>query len=73
MIRSWRRLAPATQKSLANWMLYFQRRNTQYQQWVDGTRAACFVNLLGAELLLFYFGFVYIARLVSRCVGACRG
>ena len=30
----WRALAPATLKSLGNWMLHFLRRNAQYQQWV---------------------------------------
>jgi len=33
--QSWRLLAPATQKTLANWMLFFQRRNAQYTQWVE--------------------------------------
>ena len=31
----WRALAPATLKSLGNWMIHFLRRNTQYQQWVS--------------------------------------
>lgn len=31
----WRALAPATLKSLGNWMLHFLKRNTQYQQWVS--------------------------------------
>ena len=30
----WCALAPATLKSLGNWMLHFLRRNTQYQKWV---------------------------------------
>ncbi|ELU10552.1 hypothetical protein CAPTEDRAFT_221643 [Capitella teleta] len=31
----WRRLAPATLKSLGNWMLHFQRRYEQYNSWVN--------------------------------------
>lgn len=30
----WRKLAPATKKSLGNWMDHFQRRNHQYTTWV---------------------------------------
>lgn len=30
----WRRLAPATLKSLGNWMLHFQQRHQQYHSWV---------------------------------------
>ena len=30
----WRALAPATLKSLGNWMAHFLRRNKQYQTWV---------------------------------------
>ena len=30
----WRALAPATLKSLGNWMLHFLRRNEQYVKWV---------------------------------------
>ncbi|CAH2295752.1 dynein heavy chain 10, axonemal [Pelobates cultripes] len=33
----WRRLAPATLKSLGNWMIHFRRRFNQYTSWVkDG-------------------------------------
>ena len=31
----WRALAPATLKSLGNWMAHFLRRNKQYQSWVS--------------------------------------
>ena len=31
----WKRLAPDTLKSLANWMLHFQRRFEQYRFWVS--------------------------------------
>uniref|UniRef100_A0A1X7UR28 AAA+ ATPase domain-containing protein n=1 Tax=Amphimedon queenslandica TaxID=400682 RepID=A0A1X7UR28_AMPQE len=31
----WRALAPATLKSLGNWMAHFLRRNKQYQTWVN--------------------------------------
>ncbi|XP_004690685.2 PREDICTED: dynein heavy chain 10, axonemal [Condylura cristata] len=31
----WRKLAPDTLKSLGNWMLYFQRRFSQYMSWVN--------------------------------------
>jgi len=30
----WRRLAPATLKTLGNWMIHFQERYDQYNQWV---------------------------------------
>ena len=30
----WRRLAPATLKTLGNWMLHFQKRYQQYHYWV---------------------------------------
>ena len=30
----WRRLAPATLKTLGNWMMHFQQRFDQYHQWV---------------------------------------
>ena len=31
----WRKLAPATLKSLANWMLHFLQRHNQYMKWVS--------------------------------------
>ncbi|KAL3317582.1 Dynein heavy chain 10, axonemal [Cichlidogyrus casuarinus] len=31
----WRKLAPATLKSLANWMSHFHQRNNQYLRWVE--------------------------------------
>ena len=37
----WRRLAPATLKTLGNWMIHFQQRYDQYYQWV--TRSFCFL------------------------------
>ena len=30
----WRALAPATLKSLGNWMIHFLKRNEQYVKWV---------------------------------------
>lgn len=30
----WRRLAPATKKTLGNWMDHFFKRNQQYNTWV---------------------------------------
>ena len=30
----WRRLAPATKKTLGNWMDHFFKRNNQYTNWV---------------------------------------
>ncbi len=30
----WRKLAPATKKTLGNWMEHFFKRNTQYMNWV---------------------------------------
>lgn len=34
--RIWRVLAPATLKSLGNWMIHFLKRNEQYVKWVSG-------------------------------------
>ena len=31
----WRVLAPATLKSLGNWMIHFLKRNEQYVKWVS--------------------------------------
>ena len=31
----WRSLAPATLKSLGNWILHFLKRNEQYKIWVS--------------------------------------
>jgi len=31
----WARLAPATEKSLVNWLTHFERRYRQYRDWVD--------------------------------------
>lgn len=31
----WRRLAPDTLKSLANWMIHFEKRFSQYNSWVN--------------------------------------
>eukprot|EP01028_Stygiella_incarcerata_P003072 TRINITY_DN1583_c0_g3_i1.p1 TRINITY_DN1583_c0_g3~~TRINITY_DN1583_c0_g3_i1.p1 ORF type:complete len:4602 (-),score=1271.77 TRINITY_DN1583_c0_g3_i1:125-13930(-) len=31
----WRRLAPATEKNLASWLVHFQLRHEQYKDWVD--------------------------------------
>jgi len=31
----WRRLAPATLKTLGNWMIHFQQRYQQYHNWVS--------------------------------------
>ncbi|XP_076452214.1 dynein axonemal heavy chain 10-like [Babylonia areolata] len=33
----WRRLAPATLKSLGNWMIHFEKRYKQYDSWVNNT------------------------------------
>lgn len=32
--KEWARLAPDTQKNLANWMDHFQKRIDQYTNWV---------------------------------------
>jgi len=32
---SWRRLAPDTLKSLGNWIAHFERRYTQYMEWIE--------------------------------------
>ena len=31
----WRRLAPATKKTLGNWIDHFFKRNNQYINWVN--------------------------------------
>jgi dynein heavy chain len=31
----WRSYAPETKKSLGNWMEHFQRRNQQYEKWIQ--------------------------------------
>ncbi|XP_077995609.1 dynein axonemal heavy chain 10-like isoform X2 [Glandiceps talaboti] len=36
----WRRLAPDTLKSLANWMLHFLKRHQQYSTWVNESEPA---------------------------------
>jgi len=35
----WRQLAPATLKTLGNWMLHFQQRYDQYLEWVTLIRS----------------------------------
>lgn len=37
----WRALAPATLKSLGNWILHFLKRNEQYVKWVGVLIADC--------------------------------
>lgn len=33
----WQRLAPATLKSLGNWMIHFRKRFLQYDYWVSSS------------------------------------
>ena len=40
----WRALAPATLKSLGNWMVHFLKRNEQYCKWVS-----IFISVLSTE------------------------
>ncbi|XP_075256614.1 dynein axonemal heavy chain 10-like [Convolutriloba macropyga] len=41
----WRKLAPATLKTLANWMLHFLRRHEQYMKWInDGEPAVMWLS-----------------------------
>ena len=41
----WQALAPATLKSLGNWMIHFQRRYAQYNAWVnDGEPAVMWLS-----------------------------
>eukprot|EP00118_Oscarella_pearsei_P005341 m.24505 g.24505 ORF g.24505 m.24505 type:complete len:2538 (+) comp28630_c0_seq1:2-7615(+) len=41
----WQALAPATLKSLGNWMIHFQRRFSQYNKWVnDGEPAVMWLS-----------------------------
>ena len=36
----WRKLAPDTLKSLANWMSHFKRRHDQYSAWINEAEPA---------------------------------
>ncbi|VEL42398.1 unnamed protein product [Protopolystoma xenopodis] len=51
----WRRLAPATLKSLANWILHFKARVQQYTSWVgivlDNIFAPCYCEMSTASKL----------------------
>ncbi len=40
----WRKLAPATLKSLGSWMEHFLQRHDQYNRWVSGC-VTCFLEL----------------------------
>merc|ERR1712076_193245 len=41
----WRKLAPATLKTLANWMLHFLKRHEQYMKWInDGEPAVMWLS-----------------------------
>jgi dynein heavy chain len=37
----WRRWAPATRKNLGRWLVHFQRRYQQFQQWVEAGEPNC--------------------------------
>ena len=41
----WRALAPATLKSLGNWILHFLKRNEQYVKWVCVDACFCIMRL----------------------------
>ena len=45
----WRVLAPATLKSLGNWMIHFLKRNEQYVRWVRQS-----ATLFNADTLILY-------------------
>ena len=54
----WRRLAPATLKSLGNWMIHFEGRFKQYSTWVS----KCIIFLLHFSYLnddIFSLGICY--------------
>jgi len=36
----WRKLAPATEKSLGSWMVHFTRRHEQYEDWIQNSEPA---------------------------------
>ena len=41
----WRSLAPATLKSLGNWIIHFLKRNEQYSKWV-GQKNKMYLRLI---------------------------
>ncbi|CAF1548071.1 unnamed protein product [Rotaria magnacalcarata] len=45
----WRSYAPETKKSLGNWMEHFQRRNQQYEKWIQ-TGELKIINLSGLHV-----------------------
>lgn len=49
----WRALAPATLKSLGNWMSHFLRRNDQYKTWVSEYVYMCLVARAPSYSCLF--------------------
>lgn len=67
---SWRKLAPATLKSLGSWMEYFLNRNDQYTKWV--CILVSFLNNLptGSVLFIeFYFYFIHkVYSLIHLCL-----
>ena len=42
----WRKLAPATLKSLGNWMEHFLKRLSQYNKWVSSRLTPLIINIL---------------------------
>lgn len=45
----WRKLAPATLKSLGNWMEHFLKRLNQYNKWVSKSPFTVVMDLLGED------------------------
>lgn len=52
----WRVLAPATLKSLGNWILHFLKRNEQYVKWVSEKPIIFYIRKMAkrAEFKLSY-------------------
>lgn len=48
----WRKLAPATKKTLGNWMDHFHKRNQQYSTWVIYLQKICNKYLIIKKIYL---------------------
>lgn len=53
----WRKLAPATLKSLGNWMEHFLKRLNQYNNWVSATELIMLICICG--LIVVFVGVEY--------------
>jgi len=51
----WRALAPATLKSLGNWIIHFLKRHEQYKKWVSHNNKIVYMHFLIMWLLYILF------------------